>query len=57
MGIFCYYDSLHSALIVNCMFMWLQSEVASVVESQHSLERQLELIETHQQEVPKVTNI
>lgn len=31
----------------------LESEVASVVESQHSLERQLELIETHQQEVEK----
>jgi nuclear pore complex protein Nup62 len=29
----------------------LESEVAKVVESQHSLERQLELIETHQQEV------
>lgn len=37
--------------------MWLQSEVASVVESQHSLERRLELIETHQQEVPAVTSI
>lgn len=31
----------------------LESEVATVVESQHSLERQLELIETHQQEVEK----
>jgi nuclear pore complex protein Nup62 len=34
-------------LVVDCV----QSEVAKVVESQHSLERQLELIETHQQEV------
>lgn len=34
------------------MLLCLQSEVATVVESQHSLERQLELIETHQQEVP-----
>lgn len=31
----------------------LESEVAKVVESQHSLERQLELIETHQQQVEK----
>jgi nuclear pore complex protein Nup62 len=31
----------------------LESEVAKVVESQHSLERQLELIETHQQEIEK----
>jgi len=31
----------------------LESEMASVVESQHSVERQLELIETHQQEVEK----
>lgn len=31
----------------------LESEVAKVVETQHSLERQLELIETHQQEVEK----
>ncbi|GLJ19000.1 hypothetical protein SUGI_0339640 [Cryptomeria japonica] len=31
----------------------LESEAAKVVESQHSLERQLELIETHQQEVEK----
>jgi len=37
--------------------MWLQSEVASVVESQHSLERQLELIETHQQEVHTVITV
>lgn len=31
----------------------VESEVAKVVESQHSLERQLELIETHQQEVER----
>ncbi|KAK2991719.1 hypothetical protein RJ640_001222 [Escallonia rubra] len=31
----------------------LESEVAKVVETQSSLERQLELIETHQQEVDK----
>lgn len=31
----------------------LESEVAKVVETQHSLERQLELIETHQQEIEK----
>lgn len=31
----------------------LESEVAKVVETQHSLERLLELIETHQQEVEK----
>lgn len=30
---------------------FLQSEVAKVVETQGSLERQLELIETHQDEV------
>jgi nuclear pore complex protein Nup62 len=36
-------------LVVDCV----QSEVAKVVESQHSLERQLELIETHQQEIEK----
>lgn len=33
--------------------MLLQIEVAKVVETQASLERQLELIETHQQEVVK----
>lgn len=31
----------------------VESEVAKVVESQHTLERQLELIETHQQEVER----
>lgn len=35
------------------MLIKLESEVAKVVETQHSLERLLELIETHQQEVEK----
>lgn len=33
------------------MFKTVQSEVAKVVETQGTVERQLELIETHQQEV------
>lgn len=41
-------------IIVNRnLLIKLESEVASTVESQHSLERQLELIETHQLEVEK----
>jgi len=34
-----------------CTFFFLQAEVAKVVETQTGLERQLELIETHQREV------
>ena len=44
-------DSLHMVCCLTDLLMIVQSEVAKVVESQHSLERQLELIETHQQQV------
>ncbi|KAJ8477918.1 hypothetical protein OPV22_021645 [Ensete ventricosum] len=35
------------------ILIWLEAEVAKVVETQTNLEKQLELIETHQQEVDK----